>query len=116
MQLLSKADTFRLVLAPLGSIDSARTALARRIASYDSERAIRARTTPPSMAVRTRSSSRSVRSAVRQTFSARKAAKATGGGSSDPDGRPRPSPSTCTSRTACSTRSISAFLLGGAAK
>ena len=113
MQTPSNVDTRIRVLEHLGALASPRNALIRMICSYDSERAIRARTTPK-VAARIHRSTRSVRSAVRQTFSARKAAKSTGGGSSDPDGRPRPS--TCASRIARNTPAVSAFLLGGAAK
>ncbi len=63
-------------------------------------------------AVRIQRAARSVRSAVRQTFAARKAAKAadSGGGSSDPDGRrPHTKPNTSKTRLTVST-----FLIGGA--
>lgn len=63
------------------------------------------------MVGRVRRAARSVRSSVRQTFAARKAAKAadSGGGSSDPDGRrPLNNPNTCNALP------VSAFLTGGA--
>lgn len=64
------------------------------------------------IAIRVQRAARSVRSSVRQTFTARKAAKAadSGGGSSDPDGR-RPHTRAITSNT---LSPASAFLLGGA--
>ena len=64
------------------------------------------------VAVRVQRAARSVRSAVRQTFAARKAAKAadSGGGSSDPDGR-QPHTETNTSKT---LSPVSSFLFGGA--
>ena len=64
------------------------------------------------VAVRVKRAARSVGSAVRQTFAARKAAKAadSGGGSSDPDGR-RPLKETNTRNT---FSAVSAFLFGGA--
>ena len=65
-----------------------------------------------SIAGRIRRAARSARSSVRQTFAARKAAKAadSGGGSSDPDGR-RPHTETNTINTSLP---VSAFLFGGA--
>lgn len=63
------------------------------------------------VAVRVQRAARSVRSSVRQTFAARKAAKAadSGGGSSDPDGRRHTE--TNTSKT---LSPVFAFLFGGA--
>lgn len=116
MQTPSNVDTRIRVLEHLGALASPRNALIRMICSYDSERAIRARTNP-NVAARIHRSTRSVRSAVRQTFSARKAAKSgdSGGGSSDSDGRP----SACTPSLPQHPRHnlpFSPFLFGGAAK
>lgn len=69
----------------------------------------------PAIAVRVKRTARSVGSAVRQTFTARKAAKSadSGGGSSDPDGRPHTEPSTFKLPT-LNFSPIFAFQLGGA--
>jgi hypothetical protein len=63
--------------------------------------------------VRVRRAARSARSAVRQTFAARKAAKSADGGGGDPDGRPRPQQS-YTLKNPRNTSFPAAFLLGGA--
>ena len=62
--------------------------------------------------VRIQRAARSVRSAVRQTFAARKAAKSSDSGG-DPDGRPRPQQS-YTLKNPRNTRFSTAFSFGGA--
>lgn len=69
----------------------------------------------PTIAVRVKRAARSVGSAVRQTFTARKAAKSadSGGGSSDPDGRPQ-TESSIFALPVLTVSPIFAFLFGGA--
>ena len=98
---LGEYDTRRSYLDYLASILSPREAPAISLPSI-----------VKAVACRVQRAARAVRSAVRQTFAARKAAKAadSGGGSSDPDGR-RPHTETNTSNT---PSPVSAFLFGGA--
>ena len=106
------ANTIEMI-APLSEYDARRSCLK----SFDvliRPLAAPAISLPPMVkpvAFRVQRAARAVRSAVRQTFAARKAAKAadSGGGSSDPDGR-RP----LNSPPICNTLSVSAFLTGGA--
>lgn len=64
---------------------------------------------------RVKRAARAARPAVRQTFAARKAAKAAdSGGSSDPDGRRPQTYRVATTRNTSSASPVSAFLRGGA--
>ena len=98
-------------ITPLGEHDTRRSYL-DYVASIFSPRETPAISLPSivkAVAFRVQRAARAVRSAVRQTFAARKAADS-GGGSSDPDGR-RPHTETNTSNT---PSPVSAFLFGGA--
>lgn len=105
------------LIAPLGKYDARRSYLGF-VASILRPREAPAISLPlivKAVASRVQRAARSVRSAVRQTFAARKAAKAadSGGGSSDPDGR-RPHTETNTRNTRNTFSAVSAFLFGGA--
>lgn len=107
------ANTIELI-APLGEYDSRRSYL-DFVASILCPREAPAISLPSivkTVAFRVQRAARAVRSAVRQTFAARKAAKSadSGGGSSDPDGR-RPHTETNIRNT---FSAVSAFLFGGA--
>ena len=107
------ANTIEMMIAPLGEHESRRSYL-DYVALILCPREAPSNSLPSivkAVVFRVQRAARAVRSAVRQTFAARKAAKAadSGGGSSDPDGRrPLNKPNTCNALP------VSAFLTGGA--
>lgn len=107
------ANTIELI-APIGEYEARRSYLdyTLSVLTGAATTAIKLPAIIKAFAVRIQRAARSVRSAVRKTFAARKAAKAadSGGGSSDPDGRrPHTKPNTSKTRLTVST-----FLIGGA--
>ena len=105
------------LIAPIGKHDSGSSYLdyMAKILRPREAPAISLPSIVKTVAFRVQRAARAVRSAVRQTFAARKAAKSadSGGGSSDPDGR-RPHTETNTRNTCNTFSAVSAFLFGGA--
>ncbi len=105
---------FPKLIAPIGKYDSGSSYRDDmvKILCHREAPAISLPSIVKTIAFRVQRAARAVRSAVRQTFAARKAAKSadSGGGSSDPDGR-RPHKEANTRNT---FYAVSAFLFGGA--